>query len=424
VTPFEFLNKQNMATITRENIGVLNDKIIVKIAKEDYLPSFEKSLKSYSKSASIPGFRKGMVPAGIIKKMHGQSVFTDEVLRTVEKELTKFMETEKLDIFAQPLPLAENDARHLDVNNPIEYTFGFEVGLKPDFKVADLANEKIPFYKVEVTEGLINEQVDRLRKAYGKKKEGEKEVSTEKDDKEANIEGIKEDNPADPANSIVSDMSHDIGIKEDNPADPATKEEEVEPAELNETFFKSAYPGKELTTEEEFRAEIKKEIEGYWEGQSRNQMQHEIYHRLLEHSEMSFPENFLKRWLENSTETPKSAEEVEKEYPNFANQLKWTLINDRIGADQQIDVTPDDIKEFAKKQLFGYMGMQTLGEEQPWVEEYLNKMMKDKKFIDDSYNRIRTEKLFDWADSQVQKEEKPIGVEEFTKMIQEHQHQH
>jgi trigger factor len=413
-----------MATITRENIGVLNDKIIVKIAKEDYLPSFEKSLKSYSKSASIPGFRKGMVPAGIIKKMHGQSVFTDEVLRTVEKELTKFMETEKLDIFAQPLPLAENDARHLDVNNPIEYTFGFEVGLKPDFKVADLASEKIPFYKVEVTEGLINEQVDRLRKAYGKKKEGEKEVSTEKDDKEANIEGIKEDNPADPSNSIVSDMSHNIGIKEENPADPATKEEEVEPAELNETFFKSAYPGKELTTEEEFRAEIKKEIEGYWEGQSRNQMQHEIYHRLLDHSEMSFPENFLKRWLENSTETPKSAEEVEKEYPNFVNQLKWTLINDRIGADQHIDVTPDDIKEFAKKQLFGYMGMQTLGEEQPWVEEYLNKMMKDRKFIDDSYNRIRTEKLFGWADSQVQKEEKPIGVEEFTKMIQEHQHQH
>jgi trigger factor len=362
VTPFEFLNKQNMATITRENIGVLNDKIIVKIAKEDYLPSFEKSLKSYSKSASIPGFRKGMVPAGIIKKMHGQSVFTDEVLRTVEKELTKFMETEKLDIFAQPLPLAENDARHLDVNNPIEYTFGFEVGLKPDFKVADLASEKIPFYKVEVTEGLINEQVDRLRKAYGKKKEGEKEVSTEKDDKEANIEGIKEDNPADPSNSIVSDMSHNIGIKEENPADPATKEEEVEPAELNETFFKSAYPGKELTTEEEFRAEIKKEIEGYWEGQSRNQMQHEIYHRLLDHSEMSFPENFLKRWLENSTETPKSAEEVEKEYPNFVNQLKWTLINDRIGADQHIDVTPDDIKDLRRSSYSGTWACK------PWVK--------------------------------------------------------
>ncbi len=103
-----------MATVTRENIGVLNDKITVKISKEDYLPSFEKSLKNYSKSANIPGFRKGMVPVGMVKKMHGQAVFTDEVLRTVEKELTKFMTEEKLDIFAQPLPLAENDARQLE----------------------------------------------------------------------------------------------------------------------------------------------------------------------------------------------------------------------------------------------------------------------------------------------------------------------
>jgi FKBP-type peptidyl-prolyl cis-trans isomerase (trigger factor) len=367
-----------MATITRENIGVLNDKIMVKIAKEDYFPSFEKSLKNYSKSASIPGFRKGMVPAGIIKKMHGQSVFTDEVLRTVEKELMKYMETEKLDIFAQPLPLAENDARQLDVNNPVEYTFGFEVGLKPEFKVADLSAEKVPFYKVAVTDEMINEQIERLRKAYGKK---------------INTEGGDDD-------------------------------ENIEKAELNEEFFKTAYPGKDIKTEEELREELKKEIEGYWEGQSRNQMQHEVYHRLLDHSEISFPENFLKRWMENNTEQPKSKEEVEKEYPNFMNQLKWTLINDRIGADQKLDVTADDIKDFAKKQLFGYMGMQTLGEEQPWVEEYLNKMMQDRKFIDDSYNRIRTEKLFGWAEGQVQKEEKAISADDFTKMIQEHQHQH
>src|SRR5690349_20561551 len=132
-----------MATVTRENIGVLNDKITVKVDRQDYLSSFEKTLKTYSKTANIPGFRKGMVPASMIKKMHGQAVFTDEVLKTVEKELAKFMEDEKLEIFAQPLPLSENDARNLDVNNPSEYTFGFEVGLKPDFTVADLSQEKV-----------------------------------------------------------------------------------------------------------------------------------------------------------------------------------------------------------------------------------------------------------------------------------------
>src|SRR5262245_22359527 len=103
-----------MATVTRENIGRLNDKLTVKVAGEDYLPSFEKALKNYSKQANIPGFRKGMVPVGMIKKMHGQSVFTDEVLRAVEKGLSDYMVNEKLEIFAQPLPLDESDARKID----------------------------------------------------------------------------------------------------------------------------------------------------------------------------------------------------------------------------------------------------------------------------------------------------------------------
>ena len=367
-----------MATITRENIGVLNDRITVKISREDYISSFEKSLKNYSKSASLPGFRKGMVPAGLVKKMHGQAVFTDEVLKTVEKELSKYMVDEKLDIFAQPLPLPDNDARQLDVNNPSEYTFGFEVGLKPEFEVAELSSQKVPYYVIQVDDAQINEQIERLQKAYGKKKD----------------------------------------------PDAGDEEENIEKAEVNQELFKAVYPAKEITTEEDFRAEIKKEMEAYWETQSKNQLQHEIYHRLLEHSSISFPEGFLKRWLENSGENQKSAEEVEKEFPSFVDQLKWTLINDKIASDQKIEIKPEDLKEFAKKQLFGYMGMQSLGDDQPWVEEYVNKMMQDRKFIDDSYHRLRTDKVFEWAEGQVQKEDKPVSIDDFTKMVQEHKHHH
>src|SRR5213082_1786167 len=114
-----------MATVTREPISSLHEKINVTISKEDDLPSFEKSIKDYSKKANIPGFRKGMVPAGLIKKMYGPSLFTDEVLRTVDKEVVKFIEDEKLDIFAQPLPVDFN-LQQLDVNNPAAYTFIFE----------------------------------------------------------------------------------------------------------------------------------------------------------------------------------------------------------------------------------------------------------------------------------------------------------
>ena len=115
-----------MATVTKENIGLLNEKLTLKLEKTDYLPTFEKSLKDYSKKANIPGFRKGMVPAGLIKKMYGASLFTDEVLRTIDRELIKYLEEEKLEIFAQPLPV-EMDIRQLDMNNPADYTFHFEI---------------------------------------------------------------------------------------------------------------------------------------------------------------------------------------------------------------------------------------------------------------------------------------------------------
>jgi trigger factor len=114
-----------MATITQQEVAPLHKYLNVTINKEDYLPKFEKSLKEYSKKANIPGFRKGMVPAGLIKKMYGNSLFIDEILKTVDHEVFSFIETEKLEIFAQPLPV-DMKIDQLDVNNPNNYTFTFE----------------------------------------------------------------------------------------------------------------------------------------------------------------------------------------------------------------------------------------------------------------------------------------------------------
>src|SRR5688572_17327600 len=155
-----------MATVTKENIGLLHEKLTVKLEKTDYLPSFEKALKEYSKKANIPGFRKGMVPTGLIKKMYGPSLFTDEVLRSVDRELIGYLQNDKLDIFAQPLPL-ETDIRQLDVNNPTDYTFHFEVGMKPEFDLADLGSAKIERHVVDVTDEMINNEIARLQNRYG-----------------------------------------------------------------------------------------------------------------------------------------------------------------------------------------------------------------------------------------------------------------
>lgn len=459
-----------MATITRENIGPLNDKIVVKVAKEDYLASFEKTLKNYGKNANLPGFRKGMVPVGMIKKMHGPAVFTDEVLRTVEQKLNGYMQEEKLEIFAQPLPLSENDVRQIDMNNPSEYSFAFEVGLKPDFTLPELSKQNATRYKVTITDEMIEEEVNRLRLRHGKMTDPE---TTTGDDNVLNVtfiesdaegneieSGVRKDNSllvkyfaenfrsnllnkkkddfvVLQLNTAFADKErewvlNDLGFdKHDKAAGDKyfkmliTKVGLVEKAELNEEFFKACFPNREIKDEQEFRAAIKEDLQGYWDKQSSNHLQHELYHILLEKTQIDFPESFLRKWLKNGGEQPKNEEEVEKEFPGFINQLKWTLIIDKMVQENNIEVNPDDIKAFAKQQLFGYMGgVAPLDEEQPWINDYINRMMKDRKFVEDAYHRIQTEKVFAIGESKLNAVEKPVSVEEFIKELEKHQHHH
>lgn len=463
-----------MATVTKENIGLLHEKLSVKLDKTDYLPAFEKALKEYSKKANIPGFRKGMVPSSLIKKMYGPSVFTDEVLRSVDRELIKYLETDKLDIFAQPLPL-ESDVRQLDMNNPADYIFHFEVGMKPDFKLADLAKAKTTRYKVSVTDEMINSEATRLQNRYGNMLDKE-QVDTE--DNVLNItftecdangneaeNGIKKDNSVlvkyfaekfrnNWMGKKVGDsltvqlktafddkerewMIGDLGLNKEDAASAdkyfkilVTKVGLLEKRELKEDFFDQLYPNKDVKTEEDFRNKIKEEIQAYWNNQARNQIQDQAYHELTDHTEIKFPEGFLKKWVktqgESSTKAPgeKTDEQVEKEFPVFLQQLKWTLITDKIVRENNIQVQPDEIRNFAKQQLLGYMGMNALDDQQAWVKDYTEKMMKDRKYVEDAYNRIQTQKVFEWAEQQVKPVEKEISMEEFTKMVEAHQHHH
>jgi len=457
-----------MATITKENIGLLHEKLTVKLEKTDYLPSFEKALKEYSKKANIPGFRKGMVPAGLIKKMYGTSLFTDEVLKTVDKELIGYLQNDKLDIFAQPLPL-ESDFKQLDVNNPTDYTFEFEVGMKPEFNLPDLANAKTTRYVVTVTDEMVNNEVDRLQNRYGNMKD-EETVTTEENVLnvnfvEANADGSKVEGGIKKDNSILVKyfaegfrknwmgkkagdsetvqlltafdekerewIIGDLGLDKEDPAAAdkyftiaITKVGLLEKRELNEEFFNQLYPNQEVKTEQDFRDKVKTEIQNYWNSQANNQIHDQVFHQLVDHTQIEFPADFLKKWVKSQGETVKTDEEVEKEFPTFLSQLKWTLISDKIVQDNAIQVNPDEVRAFAKQQLFSYMGGANLSDDQPWVADYIEKMMKDRKYVEDAYNRLQTQKIFEWGAAQVKPADKDISAEEFTKMVEEHQHHH
>lgn len=453
-----------MATITRENISLLNDKLTITLSKGDYLDDFEKSLKKYAKSANIPGFRKGMVPAGLVKKMYGQGVFGEQVLRKVEEELNKYLQTEQIDIFAQPLPLSQQSPQ-LDMNQPGDYQFEFEIGLKPAIELKP-EQLKVTRYVVNVTDQMIQEEVERWQKRNGERTEPEAihhkdnvlQINlTEVDAAGQPVEnGIQKD-----TSLLVSDFEEatqtalmgkkkeetlditlqqaftaevlkavlsELGMQENQKELPLrltiNKITQIIPAELNEDLYKKVFPDQEITTEDAFRLAVKESIAAHFAQQAKNQVYDQIYHALVDHTPLSFPENFLKRWMQQGGEQPKTAEQAESEYPSFEKQLKWTLISNQLIQDNKIEVTPDDIRNFAKMQLFSYMGGQInmMGENSQWIDDYANRMLQDKKFVEDSYHRISTDKMFQQLETMVSAVDEPISREDFESKLHHHHH--
>ena len=449
-----------MPTVTRENIGLLIDKITVTVQTEDYLASFEKQLKQFARNANIPGFRKGMVPAGVVKKMHGPALFADEVLRSVEKKLVDYLQGEQLDIFAQPIPSAENSADQLNMNAPSDYSFSFEIGLKPAFDL-NLPSVSLPRYKVNVTEEMVNDEIERLQARLGKMSEPEV-VDNEENVLNVTFEEEGVENAPKKENSLLvkyftsAFRSTLMGLKKDSTVTvdlrSAFEEKErewlikdlgvdgsdasldkkytmtivkvglVEKRELNEEFFKEAFPTKEIKTEEEMRQLIREDIQKQWDNHARNLLHHELYHVLLEKTPMDFPESFLKKWMQSGGEKLKTAEEVEKEFPSFKDQLRWTLISDKIVKENNLDVNPEELKEYMRQQILGYFGGMSMDGNIEWLDSYVDRMLKDEQQVESSYRRLITEKLFGWAEHQINAQEKPISSEEFLKLQEQHNH--
>jgi trigger factor len=454
-----------MANVTKENIGNLHDKLTVKVSKEDYYPSFEKAIKDYSKKANIPGFRKGMVPPGMVKKMYGASIFYDEVIKVVEKEIQEYLTKEKPEIFAQPLPM-ESDMRNLDMSNPADYDFPFEIGLKPEVSVDALSKAKPSLYKVKVTKGMVDEEIEKLVTKYGDMKDAETvtgpenvlNVLFEESDAEGNPlpETLSKDNsilvkyfaedfrpqlygrskdefvvlqlknafPEKEREWILSDLGlnkNDSSSEENFFNMTITKIGLVEKKQLDEEFFNQVFPGKEIKTEETFREAMKEQLQQQWDAASKSQMHDQLYHTLLD-TPLTLPDEFLKRWIAIGGEKKKTLEEVEAEYPSFTNQLKWTLISDKIINDNKINVSEEELRNYMKEEIMRYFGQMNMGDNSEWIDSYIDRMMKDEKQIDSSYRKILTEKLFNFIETQVTPVEKQSSPEELLAMQHHHHH--
>jgi len=458
-----------MATVTRENIGTLHDKLVVKLDKGDFMPSFEKTLKQYSKTANIPGFRKGMVPSGMLRKMYGQSIFNEEVVRAAGKRLEDYMKEEKLSIFAQPLIMPDATTQHLDMNTPDDIDFAFEIGLKPEFEIDPIKNKThLTRYRIIVTDKMMDDELERIKRRYGKV--NMQEVVSDKEniiyaayepcdadgnvtDSEKKIDDteVLDKMPAKLKELVMGKKPEDTVVF--RPADVCTEEElhgflkdplkagpeaaenyykltitkvgHLTPQELGPELYTQVFQNTEVKDEADFREKIKAELSTEFNRITDERLQNEMYELLVHNTHIHLPVAFLKRWMREGGEKPKSAQQVESEFGSFEHQLRWQLISDKLMHDFDITVSKEEVDRDIKTRVLQYFGLGPDDEDEaPWMDGYMAKIAKDEKMLDETYRRLLFAKLFKFLETQFTIEDKEIEEEAFFKLADAHTAHH
>jgi trigger factor len=447
-------------TITQEKISDLKSLVRISLKKEDYEPKVTDALKKLAKKADIKGFRKGMVPTGVVKKMYGNSVLAEEINKDLNDQMWKYLQDNKIDILGQPIPAADQAMLDIDINSMADVDFAYEIGLAPEIDLSYI--EKAPAftkYKITIEDKMVDEEIDRIRKRFAAY---EYPDNVEANDilsltiEEMNDDGSLKEGGVSTVSSVMMDLikkeyQKDFlaltkgGSIEQNVWDiidrdkegiaknilnltDLTKIDEVgnnfkltlnnitrsKPAEVNEEFFKKVYGETGPRTEEEMRTNIKTELDAYFDGQTDGYLINDLYKAVIENVQFPLPDDFMKRWIKVANEKDVTDEEIDRDSPKFSKQLRWDLITRKLIRENNIENTPEEVKERVRQntiqQLYGY-GLRDLAGD--WVEQFISKQMNDKEALKQTGEQLLTDKVMYHIKSKVQTKDTPIGFDEF-----------
>lgn len=388
--------------ITKEQIDKLNAVVKVEVTKDDYQDKVDTILKDYKKQANIPGFRKGQVPMGLIKKQYGKAVLVDEVNKLLQDNLNKYLTEEKLDVLGNPLP-KQQDSFDWDTE---EFSFEFELGLAPEFEVPLKTKKPITLYKIVADKKMVNEQIERIQKQYGKlvnkteasktdeitgtfKNEAEEieskttlELSTLKSKKAIDslvgkkvgdtvtikTKGLlKEDQMLASVLGVSNEKADKLNIEV---AFTIEEINEREPAELNQELFDKLFGEGKITSEKELKDRIKEDSEKQFEQQSDQKLLNDVTEYFIENTKFDLPAGFLTKWIQTTGENPLTDEQASEEYEKSEKGLRYQLIEGKIIKDNDIQIQFDELKEFAKGFIKSQMAQ--FGQLNPQEEELDN----------------------------------------------------
>jgi trigger factor len=435
--------------ITRENIDELNAVLKVDIAKEDYSGKVEKVLKDYRKNANIPGFRKGHVPMGMVKKQYGKAVLVDEVNKLLQDALNKYLTEEKLDVLGNPLP-KEQENFDWDSDN---YTFEFELGLSPQFEVS-LDNEKpITHYNIVAGDEMIDNQVKTIQKQYGKlvsketAEEGDQLLGTFKNEAEGidnktslPLEKVKNKEPFLGAKAGDTVKVSTKGLFEDDhqlmdflevehdkahglDVEVAFHVEEVntqELADLDQELFDKLFGNGEVTSVTELKEKIKEDAAKQFEQQSDQQLLNDVTEMLIENTQFDLPKEFLQKWIQTAGEKELSAEEAQEEYEKSEKGLRFQLIEGKLIQEHNLEVKFEDLKAFAKERIKEQMAQfGQLNPEDKELDDIAARILSRQDEVKRLSEQLMNQKLLALYKEKVNLEEKEVTYEEFVKEVYE-----
>lgn len=436
--------------ITKEQIDELNAVVKVAITKSDYQDKVDGILKNYRKQANIPGFRKGQVPLGLIKKQYGKAVLVDEVNKLLQDNLNKYLTEEKLDVLGNPLPKQQD---HFDWDTE-ELAFEFELGLAPNFDVALKTKKAITRYKIVADKKMVEEQVERIQKQYGKlvskikvdkkdevtgtfKNEVEEidnktTIELDKFKSKKALEGLLGKNVGDvvtlSSKGLFKEdylLSSALGISQEKAKKLAievsfTIEEinEREPAKLDQELFDKLFGKDAITTEKELKERIKEDSEKQFEQQSDQRLLNDVTEYFIENIKFDLPSGFLTKWIQMTGEEPLTEEQASQEYEKSEKGLRYQLIEGKIIKENNIQVQFDELKEFAKGFIKSQMAQ--FGQMDPQEEELdtiAARVLGNKEEVKRLSEQLMSQKLLNLYKEKANLKTKEVTYENFVKEV-------
>ena len=437
--------------VSLQNIDKVSALLTVKLEKADYQPQVDKSLKNIRQKAQVPGFRPGMVPMSLVKKMYGKSVIADEVNKLLSEKVYEYIKENNVNILGEPMPNEEKQP-DIDFDTMEEFEFVFDIALAPEFKAEVSSQDKVDYYTIEVTDEMVENQIKAYTQRNGKYEQVEAyeendmlkgllaELDEEGNTKEGGIqvEGAvmmpsymkNDEQKAIFANAKVNDVlvfNPDAAYEGKEAAAEVKSNfsfqvEEVTRfvnGELNQELFDQVFGKDAVKTEEEFRAKVKESIAAQFVADSDYKFLIDVRKVLADKvGKLEFPDALLKRvMLMNNKD--KGEEFVNENYDKSIEELTWHLIKEQLVKENDIKVEQDDVINMAKeatKAQFAQYGMLTIPDD--ILENYAKEMLKKKESIDGLVNRVVETKLAAALKGKVTLENKTVSMEEFNKMFE------